>query len=447
MLIDVIIVCFHYYLRRQTMFNTKHQCMAKILLVNRSPQPLAVALVRRGGHEPIEVLSFKHGLDAARDLPYDSIIVAEYSNSDGDAPEFMDNLEKAGIHHRVIVHSDKCGNHGWMRMHKRKFFATYLQTATFDQTLLDSINHYLPGLHDRELLPGNLFQQHGEVADRIMDELDKVAQLDVNVTVSGESGLGKERIAKVVHEKSARNRMPITFVRHEAMVLDTSCQTPCGECFLEKCFRENQGGTLALIDLPNFCRKGQAILTSKLHDPACDVRLITTADKLMMKHKVESGEFNSNLWFELSEGMIEIPPLRDCPENIEWLAKKLLEHFCIKHNRPKLIITNDAIMVLKAFAWPGNVMQLNSVLVRKAAKCETGVIDADDFLDLVEVDEERSGEPKCERFIRILRSSPSVAIAAKRLGKSVRTIYNWMKAHGVNSKGVPLVNKSLQPSL
>ena len=153
-----------------------------------------------------------------------------------------------------------------------------------------------------------------------------------------------------------------------------------------------------------------------------------------MKHKVESGEFNRNLWFELSEGMIEIPPLRDCPENIEWLAKKLLEHFCIKHNRPKLIITSDAIMVLKAFAWPGNVMQLNSVLVRKAAKCETGVIDADDFLDLIEVDEERSGETKCDRFIRILRSSPSVAIAAKRLGKSVRTIYNWMKAHGVNSK-------------
>lgn len=78
--------------------------MAKILLVSRSPHALAVALVRSGGHEPREVLSFKRGLDAARDLPYDSIIVAEYKNGDGEAPDFMDDLLKANIHHRVIVH-------------------------------------------------------------------------------------------------------------------------------------------------------------------------------------------------------------------------------------------------------------------------------------------------------------------------------------------------------
>lgn len=182
------------------MSNTKSISMAKILLVNRSPQNLAVALVRSGGHEPIEVLSFKHGLEVARDLPYDSIVVAEYKNSDGEAPEFMENLEKSGIHHRVIVHSDKCGYTEWNRVHRYKSFATYLQTAALDQTLLESIDLYLPGLRNRELLPGNLFQQHGEVADKIMCELGKVAPLDVNVTVSGESGLGKERIAKVVAE-------------------------------------------------------------------------------------------------------------------------------------------------------------------------------------------------------------------------------------------------------
>lgn len=421
--------------------------MAKILLVNRSPQNLAVALVRSGGHEPIEVLSFKHGLDTARDLPYDSIVVAEYKNSDGEAPEFMELLEKSGIHHRVIVHSEKCGYTEWHKMHKYKSFATYLQTATFDQTLLESINQHLPGLRDRELLPGSLFQQHGEVADKIMCELGKVASLDVNVTVSGESGLGKERIAKVVHERSARNRMPMSFVRHADMELDPYCQTSCGECYLEKCFRENQGGTLALIDLPHFCRKGQAVLLNKMRDPECNVRLIATADKQLMKRKIKAGEFNSNLWFELSEGMIEIPPLRDCPENIEWLAKKLLEDFCAKHNRPQLIITGDALMVLKAFAWPGNVIQLNSVLVRKASKCESGVIDAHDLLDLIEIEEERQGESQSDYFVRVLKGSPSVAIAAKRLGKSVRTVYNWMKTHGVNSKGVPVHNKSLQPSL
>lgn len=429
------------------MSNTKSNYMAKILLVSRSPHNMAVALVRSGGHEPIEVLSFKRGIEVARDLPYDSIIVAEYKNIDGEAPDFMDELLKAGIYHRVIVHSDKCNSAELAQMVQRRLFATYLLTATFDQTLLEAIDQSLPGLQDREILPGKLFQQHGEVADRILSELAKVAPLEVNVTVSGEPGLGKERIAKAVHEKSLRNRMPITIVRHEELELDSCDSSPCNECFLERCFRENQGGTLALIDIPNFCRKGQAILTSRLRDPTCNVRIITTADKKQMKEKVEAGEFSSNLWFELSVGMIEIPPLRDCPDNIEWLAKRLLEHFCAKHNRPKLIITDNAIMVLKAFAWPGNVIQLNSVLSRKAVKCESGVIDADDFLDLVEVDEERMDESKYDRFIRILKTSPTIAIAAKRLGKSIRTIYNWMKKHGVNNRGDPKVNKSLQPSL
>ena len=104
-------------------------------------------------------------------------------------------------------------------------------------------------------------------------------------------------------------------------------------------------------------------------------------------------------------------------------------------------------MVLKAFAWPGNVMQLNTFLVRKASKCDSGVIDADDVLDLIEVEEVRHGESQLDRFVRVLKTSPSVSIAAKRLGKSVRTIYNWMKSYGVNSKGIPIANKSLQPSL
>lgn len=420
--------------------------MAKILLVSRSPHPMTAALIRSGGHEPIEVLSFKEGLEVARKLPYDSLIVAEYKNSDGEAPDFMDELVAENIHIRVIVHSQRCDNPEWTKLHTHKLFATYLQTPTFDKLLLDAVNRFLPGLHDKEILPGNLFQQHGAEADRIMDELGKVASLDLHVTVAGEPGLGKERIAKAVHEKSHRNRMPMVIVRHNDMMRTSSCHTPCGECFLEKCFLENQGGTLAIIDLPNFCKKGQAIMSNKMHDKTCNVRLITTADKEVMKEKVQAGEFDRNLWFELSVGMIEIPPLRDCPENIEWLAKKLLEHFCIKHNRPKLILTKDALMVLKAFAWPGNVMQLNSVLLRQAAKCETGVIDADDFLDLIEVEEERQGESKFERLVRILKTSPTVKIAAKRIGKSVRTLYNWMREHGLNSKGV-IINNSLRASL
>ncbi len=80
-------------------------------------------------------------------------------------------------------------------------------------------------------------------------------------------------------------------------------------------------------------------------------------------------------------------------------------------------------------------MQLNSVLIRKASLCESGYLEANDFIDLVEFDQIREDESDKERLSRILRFSPTIEIAAIRYGKSVRTIYNRMKKYNMDRKG------------
>lgn len=408
--------------------------MAKILLIGRSPAPLTVALVKRGGHDPTEALSFKEGFEVAKTLPYDSIIIAEYRNSDGNVVEFIDKLAEAGLNHPVIVHSAKYDPMEITSVMNKRLFAEFLQTPTFDQTLLDSINEHLPGLRNREILPGNLFLQRGQAADKLMMALGMVGPLEVNVAVSGEIGLGKERIVKAIHESSSRCRKPFLMVKHDHTLV-RSCGKECDHCYLEQCFKKAQGGTLALIDIHEFCHKGQAVLKHKLHDPECDVRLIVSCNEYKMNTRLASGDFNSNLWYEVSQSMIEIPPLRECPDNIEWLAKALLDHFCKSHNRPKMVLTDDALMILKACAWPGNVVQLNATLLRKAAVCDSGKLSGQDLLDLIEVEPPRRDEADKERLMRILKGSPSVEIAAQRYGKSVRTVYNRMKKYNIDCDG------------
>lgn len=409
--------------------------MAKILFISREPDIMAIRRVEAAGHVPIETISFKSGLEEACKLPYDSIIVAEYQNNDGNVVDFMAKLEDHNLPHRVIVHSDNVKAHDVMAAHKSKLFATFIYTQTFDQVLVDTIQEHLPGLPHLDILPGSLFQQKGAKAEMLMVSIGKASLMEFPLTISGEKGLGKERLAKAVHEQSNRRKMPLKFIRHTELLHGADCQTNCGRCYLEKCLKENDGGTIALLDIPNYCHKGQDILLNHLRNPKYNVRIVSTSDKALMKQRVNSGEFDSNLWFELSQGMIEVPPLRECPDNIEWLAQALLDQFCQKHKRQTLVITEDALSLLKAFAWPGNVTQLNSVLIRKAMLCDDGKLEVNDFLDLIEPDPLIKGESYPDMLSRILADSPTVEVAAKRMGKSTRTLYNHMKIHGIKRNG------------
>lgn len=409
--------------------------MAKVLLLSRESDRMISALVRSGGHDPTEANSLTEGYEVAKTLPYGSIIVTEHNLEGGTAKDLMAMLEKEGLPHPVIIHSEDRKDKDVREAKKSRLCAEFFFTAQLDQTLLPAINKYRPGLIKEKVLPGCLFQFKGEEADLLMCKIGQMGPLEVNVAISGEIGLGKERVAKALHEQSPRSDKPIVFVKHHKHFLSAECQRNCEECYLHKCIAEAKNGTLVLTDLHLFCKKGQAIIQSVLYDPEHNIRIIATTNKEEMVAKIESGEFDRNLWYQLSEGLIELPPLRECPTNIEWLSKLILAHFSETHDRPLVILTDDALAVLKSFAWPGNVMQLNTVLTRAAAVAKKNKLVPKDFIDLVEVEERLENESEEDYVIRILSTSATFDIAVKRYNKSRRTLHNRISQFGLDNRG------------
>lgn len=420
--------------------------MANVLLVSHSPNPMAVAIITAGDHSPTEVYSLSDGLAKAKELPYDSIILLEHIGNNKDISSFFKKMEVLGLNHRVILHYDPNENKG-VTKHNSKLCIDLLQTQTFDQTLIASIERNLPGIRNCSVLPGKMFHQKEEAADNLMFKVSRIGPLDCSVAIIGDTGQGKDRICQSLHEYSQRSHKPIMFVRHYDYVQRQECRSGCGTCYLEKCFKEVDGGSIVLLDLPQYCRKGQACLASHSHDPNCNVRIIATAEKKAMLKVLADGDFDRNLWNELSTTTIELPPLKDCPDTIEWLAKDLLNHFCKIHKRPQLNITDEAIMVLKTLPWPGNVMELNSVITQRAAVCLGDTMDVNDFYDLITIDEDRPNESDEQKVQRLLATSPSVEIAAKRYGKSESTMYGRMRKFNYDSNGNKKKTKQkLQPS-
>lgn len=408
--------------------------MANVLLVSHSPNPMAVAMITTRGHDPTEVLSISDGLAKAKNLPYDSIIVLEHNGNNKEISTFFKRMECYGLNHRVILHYDP-NEHMGIKKHESRLCAELLQTPTFDKTLITTIESNLPGIKDCSVLPGKIFQQKGEAADNLMFKVGRIGPLDCNVTIVGDIGQGKDRICQSLHEYSRRSDKPIMFVRHYDYVQRQECRNGCGACYLEKCFKEVEGGSIVLLDLPQYCRKGQACVAAHSHNPDCNVRIIATAERKAMMKVVEDGEFDRNLWNELSATMIELPPLKECPDAIEWLANDILDHFCKVNKRPQLYITDDAMMILKTLPWPGNVMELSSVITQRAALCVGDKMNACDFFDLITIDEDITGESDEQKVTRLLITSPSVEIAAKRYGKSESTFYGRMRKFNLDSNG------------
>lgn len=406
--------------------------MAKILLISRTSNPMMVAHIREGEHDPTEVMSFTEGLKEASQLPHDSIIVVEYKNTDGDAHEFLKNLEMNKIKRRVIIHHEPHQVQEAYRAGKHKLCFDVLQTASLDQTILESIENNLPGLRDRKLMPRMMFQQDGDAAKELRENVEAIGPLEINVAILGGPGQGKERVAQTIHELSQRATMPIRFIRHDDYVTNYECRNGCSKCYLEEYFEKAEGGTLVLLDLPRYCKRGQACLSSNLNNPRNNVRIIVTGCREEIEEAVEGGNFDRILWHKLSEGKIVMPNLSDCPTNIAWLSRHMVESLRRDFQFPKLIITDNAIMVLQSLKYKGNVMELYSILSQTAIKCKNGIMDEKDLIHLVKKDPEIKGESEKKRILRIRRSSPNMKIAAIRFGTCLRTLYNKMSSHGIN---------------
>ncbi len=308
-------------------------------------------------------------------------------------------------------------------------------------------------------------QQHETILGKsaaitsLLRTIDKLKDADAPVLVEGDSGSGKELVARALHEDGRRRNEPFVAI---------NCATLKPELLENELFGHRAGaftgaqkrkpglleiadnGTLFIDEIADMDMGVQASLLRVIETgtfrPLGSTREVTVQVRVVvatnrsLSQEVESGRFREDLFYRLSVVIVNVPALRDHLEDIEILARAFLGRQR-RADRAVYTISTEGLKALRAYTWPGNVRELHNVLERAALLAEDSVLKAKDFhfgsprpARSRDGDEDRwSLQEAEERHIqRVLDSlSGNVSHAAERLGIDRRTLQRKMERFGL----------------
>lgn len=290
---------------------------------------------------------------------------------------------------------------------------------------------------------------------KLKAKIQRVGNANGSVLIRGESGAGKELVARAVHRASQRSRRPMLTVNCAAIPRDLIESQLFGHkkgSFTGAdsdhigWFQQSHTGTLFLDEIGELTLDGQAKLLRILEghpflpvgateEVLVDVRVIAATNRDLAEF-VREKKFREDLFYRLSVFELYVPPLREREGDIELLINHFLDHFRRQHGRADLGIADVAKDKLLAYPWPGNVRQLRNVIDSAVVMADDPEIGLDDLglrdtglsrMDTLRIDEwER-------RLIRkaLQRTSGSVPDAAKLLGISRATAYRKISEYEI----------------
>ena len=216
--------------------------------------------------------------------------------------------------------------------------------------------------------------------NRALEVAVSVAPTDISVLVTGESGVGKENIPRIIHQNSPRKRgkyfaincgaIPEGTVDSELFGHEKGSFTGAVE-MRRGYFEEADGGTLFLDEIGELPMATQAKLLRVLQSGEfirvgsskvlkSDVRVIA-ATNVDLLNAVSRGKFRADLYFRLNSVVIKMPALRERPADINLLFRKFASDFSAKYGMAKVSLTEDASIILRKYRWPGNIRQLKNI--------------------------------------------------------------------------------------
>lgn len=252
----------------------------------------------------------------------------------------------------------------------------YLLKPFEPRSLLTHVERYLLTISDDD---GLAIVAQDPRTLTLLSMAKKVAVTDATVMLMGESGSGKEVLAQFIHHHSSRVSQPFvaincaaipeslleaTLFGYEKGAFTGALQRQAGK------FEQANGGTLLLDEISEMPLELQAKLLRVLQEREVervggskpvplDIRLIATSNRDMQVH-VQAGQFREDLFYRLNVFPLEIPPLRERPQDIVPLAQSILD----KSTQPGCTLTKSAIRCLEQHTWPGNVRELQNVIQR-----------------------------------------------------------------------------------
>ena len=375
---------------------------AKILIVDDEANTLASLsrAFRLAGHEAVVCDNATRALELAQTQPFD-LILSDVVMPKRDGLALLEDLKTAGVTSPVVMMSGQA--HIEMAVRATRLGALdFLEKPLSTEKLLVTVENAIKltrlEAENRELrtrVGKHTIVWTGETMRRVMAQVERVAASESRVCIYGETGTGKELVARTLHEKSPRAQRPFVtlncaavpaeLIESELFGHEKGSFTGAAQKHVGK-FEQAHQGTLFLDEIGDMPIAMQAKLLRVLEEGEIEriggdkpVRVsvrVVVATHRNLEQLVESGGFRRDLYHRVVVFPLELPPLRQRKEDMPALVEHFTKQVCAQNGWRAVAFAQGAIEALKEYAWPGNIRELRKVVERLLLLAESEV-DAD----------------------------------------------------------------------
>lgn len=454
--------------------------MKKILVIDDEIDICLILqrFLSRNGFEVSIAHNGKDGMEAIAKNHFD-LVISDYRLPDYDGLQLLKEMKQAKPDLRVIIITGYSDIR--LAVEVIKYGALdYITKPLYPEELLNLIKETVAN-DDRQAEPAKPKRKKnndqvlvGEseyivgtnpASKKVYQNIELVAPTPISVVITGETGTGKEFVAREIHRLSNRANGPFVavdcgalpeniagseFFGHEKGAFTGAIQSKDGK------FVHAHGGTLFLDEIGNLSYDIQMKLLRVLQERCItriggdqlievDVRLIVATNE-NLKDAIKNGDFREDLYFRLNEFNIMVPPLRQRPQDIEFFAMKFMEKANEQLNKNVQGFSDEAHEKMQAYNWPGNLRELKNVVKRAVLLAQKDVIDCNCLPDeivhyhLINAQHSNATSPlkaaseeaEKEQILSVLtQTGYNKSKTAHLLNIDRKTLYNKLKQFGI----------------
>ncbi|MBG0860148.1 MAG: sigma-54-dependent Fis family transcriptional regulator [Bacteroidales bacterium] len=418
-------------------------------------------------NQDYEVKSFFNARDFLKCLNESpDIVTLDYRLPDISGLEVLKRIRQENGDIQVILISEQEDINTVVTLLKQGAYDYITKSEDIKERLLNTIQNLGKGINlkreistlRKEIQKKYSFRQSilGEspVMKNVYELIEKAIETNITVVISGETGTGKELVAKAIHYNSRRKERPFVAVNVPAIPSELIESELFGHekgSFTGASFRrigrfeEADGGTLFLDEIGEMQQNLQTKLLRVLQEKEIvrigsnkpvktDCRIIVATNKIL-KEEVKKGNFREDLYYRLLGLPIELPPLRDRGNDILILSRRFIEEFCNENNIPLKRLSGPAQKKLMSYRYPGNVRELKSMVELAATLSVNEEIEPSDFttddgdtISSIADDDMTLREYELKIIKAALKKyNNDINQTAKKLNIGVSTIYRMLK--------------------